>query len=182
MAVDWAEVTAIATAILALSLLGAFAAAVFAARQVREARTSREALMAAEFFRRWDDDALVQARRMVHAYRTPERLRDAFVEFVAADAPEAYVLYRELDYFEQLAALESVGAFDLELIKLLLGRTLIERWEMWRPALHAAHGPGVYPLFEGLAAKLRPALGDASAGLRRGVEDPAISGAAGKDA
>jgi hypothetical protein len=77
---------------------------------------------------------------------------------VAADAPEAYVLYRELDYFEQLAALESQGAFDLELIKLLLGRTLIERWEMWRPAIHEAHGAGVYPLFEGLVAKLRRAL------------------------
>jgi hypothetical protein len=31
------------------------------------------------------------------------------------------VLYREFAYFEQLAVLESQGAFDLELIKLLLG-------------------------------------------------------------
>jgi hypothetical protein len=64
------------------------------------------------------------------------------------------VLYRELDYFEQLAALEKRGAFDLELIELLLGRMLVERWEMWRPAIAAAHGPGVYPLFEELAGKL----------------------------
>ena len=64
------------------------------------------------------------------------------------------MLYRELDYFEQLAALESRGAFDLELIRLMLGRTLIERWQMWRPALHRAHGADVYPLFEGLAEKL----------------------------
>ena len=55
------------------------------------------------------------------------------------------MLYRELDYFEQLAALESPrrvrrpGA-DSEV---LLGRTLIEHWEEWRPALHEAHGPGV---------------------------------------
>ena len=41
--------------------------------------------------------------------------------------PEAYVLYRELDYFEQLAALERMVAFDLELTKLLLGRTLVDR-------------------------------------------------------
>ena len=92
------------------------------------------------------------------AWKSADELRDAFVAYVEVDAPEAYVLYRELDYFEQLAALESQGAFDLELIKLLLGRTLIERWEMWRPALHEAYGPGVYPLFEGLVGKLRRAL------------------------
>src|SRR6185437_513422 len=154
-AVDWTEVTAIATAVLALGLVGALGAAVFAAQQVREARISREALMAAEFFRRWNDDALVEARRMFGRYSSPEDLREAFAAYVAVDAPEAYVFYRELDFFEQLAALESRGAFDLELIRLLLGHTLVERWEMWRPALHEAHGRDVYPMFEGLAGKLR---------------------------
>ncbi|MHB8234697.1 MAG: DUF4760 domain-containing protein [Solirubrobacteraceae bacterium] len=156
--VNWAEVTAIATSVLALGLLGASGAAIFAAQQVREARKSREAQMAAEFFRRWNDESLVEARRLFARFDSAEQLRDAFAGYVAADAPEAYVFYRELDFFEQLAALESQGAFDLELIKLLLGRMLIERWELWRPALHQAHGPGVYPLFEGLADKLRRAL------------------------
>ena len=163
MAVDWGEVTAIATSILAIGLLGGIGAAVFAAQQVREARRSREAQMAAEFFRRWNEDALVETRRMVGRFKSAEELREAFAAYVAADAPEAYVFYRELDYFEQLAALESQGAFDFELIKLLLGRTLIERWEMWRPAIHQAHGPGVYPMFEGLVEKLRRTLDDPAA-------------------
>jgi hypothetical protein len=172
MAVDWAEVTAIAMSILPLGLLGAFGAAVFAAQQVREARRSRKAQMAAEFFRRWNEDALVETRRLVGRFKSAEELRDAFAGYVAADAPEAYVRYRELDYFEQLAALESArrrvsrrsgqGAFDVELIKLLLGRTLIERWEMWKPAIHAAHGPGNYPMFERLVGKLRRSLDDPS--------------------
>ncbi len=157
MAVDWGEVTAIATSILALGLLGAIAAAVFGAQQVREARRTREAQMAAEFFRRWNEDALVEARRMVGRFKSPDDLRDAFAASVAADAPEAYVLDRELDYFEQLAALENLGAFDLELIQLLLGRTLIERWEMWSPAIAHAYGPGTYPMFEGLVTKLQHA-------------------------
>ena len=164
-AVDWSEVTAIATAILALSFVAAIGAAVFAAQQVREARRSREAQMAAEFFRRWNDDSLVEARRMFGRFESAEELRDAFAAYVAVDAPEAYVLYRELDYFEQLAAMEARGAFDLELIRMLLGRTLVERWDMWRPALHEAHGPGVYPMFEGLAAKLRRAEGSSPAGV-----------------
>jgi hypothetical protein len=155
MAVDWSEVTAIATSILALGLLGAFGAAIFAAQQVREARTSREVHVAAEFFRRWNEEALVEARRMANRFSSPEELRDAFAAFVAADAPEAYVLFRELDFFEQLAAMERLGAFDLEFIELMLGRTLVERWEMWRPALEQAYGPRVYPLFEDLVQKLR---------------------------
>ncbi len=160
MAADWAEVTAIATSALAVGLLGAFAAAVFAAQQVREARRSREAQMAAEFFRRWNEDALVEARHMVGRFKSPQELRDALARYVATGAPEAYVLYRELDYFEQLAALERQGAFDFELIKLMLGRTLVDRWELWEPAIEQVHGPGTYPLYQGLVVKLRRALED----------------------
>jgi hypothetical protein len=163
IAVDWAEVTAIATSILAIGLLGAFAAAASAAWQAWEARKSREAQLAAEFFRRWNEDALVESRRMVRRFKSPEDLREAFAAYVAADAPEAYVLYRELDYFEQLAALERQEAFDFELIKLLLGRTLVDRWELWKPAIEQAHGPGAYPLFEELAQKLRRTLDDSAA-------------------
>jgi hypothetical protein len=114
--------------------------------------------MAAEFFRRWSDDALDEARRLVSRFKSSDELRDAFASYTATDAAEAYVLYRELDYFEQLAALERQGAISLELIKLLLGRTLVDRWEMWRPALHQAHGPGTYPLFEDLARRLERTL------------------------
>jgi hypothetical protein len=106
---------------------------------------------------------MVEARRMVGRFKSPDELRDAFTAYVATDAPEAYVLYRELDFFEQLGALESRGAFDIELIRLLLGRTLIERWEMWRPAIHEAHGPGVYPMFERLVERLRPVLDEPAA-------------------
>lgn len=167
IAVDWTEITAIATSVLAIGLLGAFAAAVFAARQAREARKSREALMAAEFFRRWDEDSLVQARRMVGRFKSPQELSKAFAAYVAADASEAFVLYRELDYFEQLAALERQGLLDFELIKLLLGRTLVDRWEMWKPAIDEALGPDVYPLFGELSEKMRRTLDDPAAARSR---------------
>lgn len=157
---NWAEqLMAIATAVGAVGLVGAIVAAVFAAQQVREARKSRQAQMAAEFFRRWNDDALVEARALIDRLGGADDLRVSFKRYVAENASEVYVLYRELDYFEQLGALEHQGAFDFELIKLLLGRRLIERWEMWRPALHAAHGVGVYPTFESLALKMRSPLG-----------------------
>jgi hypothetical protein len=87
-----------------------------------------------------------------------EELAEAFQAFIASNADEAYVLYRELDYFEQLAALEQVGAFDFELIKLLLGRTLIDRWELWKPSIDAMEGTGGYPMFESLVAKVKTAI------------------------
>jgi hypothetical protein len=101
---------------------------------------------------------------MVNRFNSAEELRDAFAGYVAADAPEAYVLLRELDYFEQLGALERIDAFDSRLIELLLGRTLVDRWELWRPAVHRAYGPGAYPLFEALARKLTHQLGEPRGG------------------
>jgi hypothetical protein len=155
---NWAEqVTAIATAVGAVGLLGAISAAIFAGQQVKEERRSREAGMAADFFRRWDEDALVETRRLVGQFRSKEELAAAFRRFIDQNSIEAYVLYRELDYFEQLAALEHQGAFDFDLIELLLGRTLIERWEMWEPSIEAMAPGGGYPLFRALVAKMRVA-------------------------
>jgi hypothetical protein len=156
---NWAEqVTAIATAVGALGLLGALGAAAFAGQQVKEARKARESQIAADFFRRWNENALVETRRLVAIFETKEELSEAFQGFIASNADEAYVLYRELDYFEQLAALEHVGAFDFELIKLLLGRTLVDRWEMWKPSIDAMSGTGGYPMFGALVEKMKIAL------------------------
>lgn len=156
---NWAEqVTAIFTAVGALGLLGALGAAGFAGQQVKEARKARESQVAADFFRRWNEDALLETRRLVASFESKEALSEAFQAFIASNADEAYVLYRELDYFEQLAALEHVGAFDFELIRLLLGRTLIDRWEMWKPSIDAMQGTDGYPMFGKLVAKMKTAL------------------------
>ncbi len=156
---NWAEqVTAIATAVLALGVFGAAAAAVFGAQQVRDARRANQAQMAADFFRRWNENSLVEARRLVASFDTPGALASAFQHYVAQNLPEAYVLYRELDYFEQLAALESAGAIDFALLQQMIGRTIIERWETWQPALRATHGEHAYPLFGQLATRMRQQL------------------------
>lgn len=168
---NWAEqVTAIATAVLALGLFGAVAAGVVGAQQVREARRGRQAQMAAEFIRRWNDETLVEARQLVARFNKSEDLAAAFERYVADNSPEAYVLYRELDYFEQLAALEHWGALDFSLLKLLVGRIVVDRWQLWEPVLSAVHGEAVYPLFRALADRTRRALdGDmAATSLGRG--------------
>jgi hypothetical protein len=136
---NWAEqVTAIATAVGAIGLVSAIGAVIFAGRQAREARIGRQAEMAVEFFR--SESPMVETRRLVAQFETGEALRDAMTRFIAENSAEAYVLYRELDYFDQLGALEKHGGFDIELIRTLLGRRLIDRWEMWQPSIDAIGG------------------------------------------
>ena len=156
---NWAEVvTAIATAVGALGLVSAIGAVIFAGQQAREARIGRQAEMAVDFFRRWNEEPMVETRRLVAEFETPEALREAMTRFVAQNSAEAYVMYRELDYFEQLGALEEHGGFDFELIRSLLGGRLIDRWEMWQPTIQAIGAGAAYPMFERLVAKMRTAI------------------------
>jgi hypothetical protein len=152
---NWAEqVTAIFTAIGSIGLLSTLGLAIFAGQQVRESQRARHAQVAAEFLRRWDEDDLVETRRLVAQYETPQALAEAFVEYIRTNSRSAYVLYRELDYFEQLGALEAVGALDFDLINVLLGPRLVDRWRMWKPSIDAIGGDEVYPMFAALAAKV----------------------------
>jgi hypothetical protein len=163
---NWAEqVTAVATVVLAIGAIGAIGAAVVAGQQVREARIGRQAEVASDFFTRWSAGPMVETRRLVASYGSAEALRDALLRHIAANDTEAYVLFRELDYFEQLGALEQHGGFDFELIRALLGRRLVERWELWEPSVTALGGPTVYPLFARLVGKME--LATASAAIDR---------------
>ena len=47
-----------------------------------------------------------------------------------------------------------MGAFDFELIDVLIGNSLVARWELWRPTVDAM-GDGAYPMFRALADKMR---------------------------
>ena len=111
--------------------------------------------MAVEFFRRWSEGPMMETRRLLAWFKTPESLRDALQVFMAENSAEAYVLFRELDFFEQLGALELHGAFDFELIRTMLGHRLIDRWEMWEPSIDAIGGRAAYPMFANLVTKMR---------------------------
>lgn len=44
------------------------------------------------------------------------------------------------------------------MVRILLGRRLIDRWEMWQPALDAISGTTTYPMFRALDTKMDKAL------------------------
>jgi hypothetical protein len=155
---NWAEVvTAIATAVGSVGLVSTLGLVIVTGRQVRESQHARHAQLAADFIRRWDEDSLVEARRLVAQFADRDALASAFRGYIETNSVSAYVLYRELDFFEQLGALESIGAFDFDLINVLAGRLIVDRHELWAPSI-AAMGENVYPMFGALAAKLRAAL------------------------
>ena len=153
---NWAEqVTAIATAIGCIGLTSTLVLAVLAGRQVREAQRGRHAQLAADFIRRWDEPA---ARSRPAGWwpstRMVQELAATFAAATADNSMSAYVLMRELDFHQQLGALDHVGAFDFGLINVLIGNSLVERWELWQPTVDAM-GDDVYPMFRALAAKMR---------------------------
>ena len=159
---NWAEqVTAVATVVLAVVAASAIGAAIFAGQQVREARIGRQAEVASDFFRRWSEAPMVETRRLVASYGSPEALRDALLRHAAANDTEAYVLFREPDYFEQLGALEEHGGFDFALIRAMLGQRLVDRWTLWEPSIEAMGGEAVYPMFASLAHKMELATANA---------------------
>ena len=156
---NWAEqVTAIATAVGAIGLVSTLGVVILASKQVREARIARQTQMAADFFRRWNEAPLEETRRLVNSFETREAFRDAFVRYIDENSVDAFVLYRELDYYEQLGALEKHGGFDFEMIRLVLGQRLIDRWELWEPSIAALGGAATYPMFAGLVTKMRAAV------------------------
>ena len=90
---NWAEqVTAIATAIGCIGLTSTLVLAVLAGRQVREAQRGRHAQLAADFIRRWDEPALVEARRLVAEQADGQQLAATFSASVADNSMAAYVL------------------------------------------------------------------------------------------
>jgi hypothetical protein len=151
---NWAEqVTAIATAIGCIGLTSTLVLAVVAGRQVREAQRGRFAQLAADFIRRWNEPDLVETRRLVASFDDGEALARGFHDLMETNSASAYVLLRELDFYEQLGALDHVGAFDHELIQLLIGQSAIERWELWQPTI-ASMGDDAYPMFRELVERL----------------------------
>lgn len=128
---------AIATAAFAAVAAGG---AIFAAKQVREARTGRLALAAADLAQKWSSPALEESRELVGSFATTSDLADAF-EVASRDNTHAYyVLVREPNFFEDLGVAVKLKALDIDLIRYALGSVVVTRWEQWREAITRMRG------------------------------------------
>jgi hypothetical protein len=160
-----------------ITALGAVAGAIgvfFVWRSVKateaslvEAEKSREAAVqsmqsqvAMEVARRWAGEDLVACRRLVRQYPTREDLAKAFDAFRAQNSRQAYILQRELDFFEDLAIAEQLHTISWAFIELSLGAVVWDRWQMWEPSINRLWGddPTVYVHFRTLAERMREKL------------------------
>lgn len=119
-----AWITAIATCAIALG-------AIFALFQLLEAKNARHTETAARLSERWDSQAFADARAKVDSFTNLED----FLAAVQADGPGRVLLLRELTYFEEMAAIEVMGAISLRWIDILMRERVLDRWEVWEPVI-----------------------------------------------
>jgi hypothetical protein len=146
-----------------LTSVGAIVAGVgvvFVWQSVRESERARFAQMATEFSRRWGEEALVEVRRKTRDYSTVDQLAVAFKAYRDSNAAEYYLLLRELDFFEDLGAAERIKSVSPEFVDLTLGTTVVDRWEMWEPAITLVWDgdPYAYNQFRELARRIKARL------------------------
>ena len=155
-----ADVTAAANVVMAIATFALLVAALFALAQVRETRTSRHAVTATEFSRRWDEPGMIEARSLVGQYPDAAALRAAFFDLVDNDPGNQNWLkmLRQANYLEDLAILLEQGAVDEDFIKRSLGYIVVSRWELWKEVADEYKRRSEvdnFPAFRALAARLR---------------------------
>jgi hypothetical protein len=150
----WAAgITALATAALAVG-------AIFAYGQFRETKSARHAEAASRMTSRWEAQEYVDARIAIGKFMDNQELRDAFIQFKKDSDDRLYPLLRELNFLEELGALEKMGATSLQWIEETMKDQVLDRWQLWRPTIEALNegkkgNNRVYKNFELLQKKLR---------------------------
>lgn len=119
----------IVTAIAAV--VGAIGVA-FVALQVRQEKKSRQAAIAVDMSRRWDEQTLVDSRTMVrYLGSTPEQFAEHIWRLREQNHDDLHKLLCEANYFEDLGVLYRIKAIDVRWIELSLGTTVRARWSLW---------------------------------------------------
>jgi hypothetical protein len=159
---NWAEIiTAIATAILAGGVIAAFF-------QLKETKTTRNTEMAARLSEKWESKEFADARAKVDSFKTEDEFLAAMLPAIqkpdektdndGADADRA-LLRRELTYFEEIAALELMGAISIQWIDKMMKQRVLDRWEVWWPIIERLRAgppeePAMFANFQKLVDRL----------------------------
>ena len=169
---DWTQqVTAIASIIAGLGVLGVLASVCLAKRslkatlaqvekaaeQVEEAEKIRHISLTIEMADRWHDPVVAEVRRSLEKNETtPEVFSERYKRALDDHSQDLYDLRKFADFFEDFGTLASLDCLDLELINTLLGPTVIDFWDMWAPAIESdPKRDGLYENWEHLAEELR---------------------------
>lgn len=152
-----AWITAGATVVLAFGVF-------LAGLQLREARMARITEAAADVSRRWDEDALTDARNAIETYEDDVALRNAVFSAIREEPEgtgvDVNLLLREPNFFDDLGLQELLGGVTLQWIELTMKDIVLSRWDLWYLTVEAFRqeeptDPPVYGNFQRLAEKLQ---------------------------
>lgn len=159
---NWTDTaSAVAAVVAAVAALASLAllllAAIYARRQLNEARRSRHAQLLMDLSRRWDEDELNASRQKAVAHQTPAGLLQAVQTLEHDNSLDFYVLLRVPNFFEDVAALEREAALSVELIRTQFKTVIKDTLYHWMPTIRHFRqhwGDGIYEGFETLAKRM----------------------------
>lgn len=80
---------------------------------------------------------------------------------ITSASPQAvWDVLRELTYFEEMAAVEVMGAITLRWINIMMRQRVLDRWEVWEPVIKQLRQgppeqPAMFANFEKLVNRLK---------------------------
>ncbi len=105
-----------------------------AAKQVEEAEKVRTVSLAVEMARRWDDDAIVKARREMKPLDAAA-FRRAYEPARDKNTEQYFEWLKLANYFEDFGALVEMNCLDLDLVDRTIGNAVVFYWEKWAEPL-----------------------------------------------
>src|SRR6266545_7326945 len=128
---DWATVTgAVATAVASFVLI---VTAIFAARQLRDARRTRHGQLLTDLSRRWDEPLIVESQRVFSRYRTEQIVALVEKVYEAGGTTEQEVkdlatLEALPNLWETIGVMQIEGAISLSVIDRMWGAAITGAW------------------------------------------------------
>lgn len=161
---DWATVTAAVSTAVATALL--IFSAIFAVRQLRDARQTRHGALITDLSRRWDEELIVRSQVLYSRYTETgivtlvEKIYGTTGGASEDELEDFYALLALPNLVETLAVMEQQGAISLEVIDRMWGGTIASAWVAWeRPVRRMREllpaEPTTYQHFEALVAGLK---------------------------
>jgi hypothetical protein len=159
---NWAEVTAaVSTSVATLILI---VTAIYAGRQLADARRTRDGALLVELSRRWDEKPILDSQELFAEYGNDgiiELIRKVYEEGGATDAEVRTFSRLEAlpNLWETIGVLKEERAISVSVIDRMWGAAIIKGWGGWQGPIQrlrdATENQSSYEHFERLAEDLQ---------------------------
>jgi hypothetical protein len=133
---NWAEIlTGVGTAVIAFGIL-------LAALQLSESRKTRQAAIAIEVTKKWNERSLIRSRSLFREIvEGGTNLRDEYSRLKRENQRNYFLLQLLPTFFEDLAVLEKTHCLSLEWIDETMGGQVMSSWNRWKETVEDLRKP-----------------------------------------